>query len=193
MRATPKSLMLVCTVLLAGGIALAQDQAKAPKPAGTPSEEMITQWNDVNGKIVAMAKDFPEDKFDFKVQKDQRTFAQNVLHVAGADYEFMTAIAGKRMGPEIKDIENPSREAYRTKAAVVALIEHATTDGAALIKSQGDARLNETMKNPFANSMAHVSSIWIEAIEHAGEHYGQLVVYYRANGLVPPESRPQPK
>jgi hypothetical protein len=26
-------------------------------------------------------------------------------------------------------------------------------------------------------------------IEHAAEHYGQLVVYYRANGLVPPESR----
>jgi hypothetical protein len=28
-------------------------------------------------------------------------------------------------------------------------------------------------------------------IEHSGEHYGQLVVYYRANNLVPPESRPK--
>ena len=28
-------------------------------------------------------------------------------------------------------------------------------------------------------------------IEHSGEHYGQLVVYYRINGLVPPESRPK--
>ena len=30
-------------------------------------------------------------------------------------------------------------------------------------------------------------------IEHSGEHYGQIVVYYRLNGLVPPESRPKPK
>jgi len=30
-------------------------------------------------------------------------------------------------------------------------------------------------------------------IEHAGEHYGQLVVYYRNNGMVPPESRPKKK
>jgi hypothetical protein len=35
--------------------------------------------------------------------------------------------------------------------------------------------------------------LWAGLLEHAGEHYGQLVVYYRANGLVPPESRQQKK
>jgi len=35
--------------------------------------------------------------------------------------------------------------------------------------------------------------LWIGFLEHAGEHYGQLVVYYRLNGIVPPESRPKPK
>jgi hypothetical protein len=35
----------------------------------------------------------------------------------------------------------------------------------------------------------HVSYIWFSAIEHSAEHFGQLVVYYRANNLVPPESR----
>jgi hypothetical protein len=30
-----------------------------------------------------------------------------------------------------------------------------------------------------------------ELIEHSGEHYGQLVVYYRVNNMVPPESRPK--
>jgi pimeloyl-ACP methyl ester carboxylesterase len=37
--------------------------------------------------------------------------------------------------------------------------------------------------------MAHNSTIWTFAIEHSGEHYGQLVVYYRANNLVPPDTR----
>ena len=34
--------------------------------------------------------------------------------------------------------------------------------------------------------------MWLtELIEHSGEHYGQLVVYYRVSGMVPPESRPK--
>jgi len=37
--------------------------------------------------------------------------------------------------------------------------------------------------------LAHNSTIWTFAIEHSGEHYGQLVVYYRANNMVPPDSR----
>jgi hypothetical protein len=35
----------------------------------------------------------------------------------------------------------------------------------------------------------HNSFAWMFAIEHSAEHYGQLVVYYRANYLVPPDSR----
>jgi hypothetical protein len=43
-------------------------------------------WNSIGNKLIAMAQDFPEHKYDFKVQKDQRTFAQTPLHVAGVDY-----------------------------------------------------------------------------------------------------------
>ena len=32
---------------------------------------------------------------------------------------------------------------------------------------------------------------WLDVLEHSGEHYGLLVAYYRANGVVPPESRPK--
>jgi hypothetical protein len=37
--------------------------------------------------------------------------------------------------------------------------------------------------------MVHNSYTWTFAIEHSGKHYGQLVVYDRANNLVPPDSR----
>ena len=39
---------------------------------------MLDMWNDIGNKLVAMAQDFPEDKYDFKLQKDQRTFAENL-------------------------------------------------------------------------------------------------------------------
>ena len=70
-------------------------------------------------------------------------------------------------------------------------LEQAVADGAALIKQQGDAGLDKT--TPFGwetgRHVVHNSYIWITAIEHSTEHFGQLVVYYRANNLVPPESR----
>jgi len=31
---------------------------------------MLDRWNDIGNKLIAMAKDFPEDKYDFKLQKD---------------------------------------------------------------------------------------------------------------------------
>ena len=42
---------------------------------------------------------------------------------------------------------------------------------------------------PRAAYVFTVREVWITAIEHSTEHFGQLVVYYRANNLVPPESR----
>ena len=43
----------------------------------------------------------------------------------------------------------------------------------------------------FPHQKARVLDIAYGLIEHGGEHYGQLVVYYRLAGLVPPESRPK--
>ena len=137
-----------------------------------------------------MAKDFPEDKFEFKVQKDQRTFAANLLHIVGVDYIFLNSISSTKLGPDFgKDPENPLRTTYATRADVVKLLQQVTADGAALIQQLGDAGLAKEYKYAYANRMAHASySLWSD-LEHAGEHYGQLVVYYRANNLVPPDSR----
>jgi hypothetical protein len=117
-------------------------------------------WNSIGNKLIAMAQDFPKDKYDFKVQKDQRTFAQTLLHVAGVDY-------------------------------LLNLIQQAVADGANLIQQQGDAGLEETTKFPFGNKLVHNSYNWMFVIEDSGEHYGQLVVYYRANNMVPLASRPR--
>lgn len=166
-------------------------QDQAPKPARSRANETQEMWNDVGNRLVTMAKDFPDDKYDFKVQKDQRTFAQNILHAAAVDYEVLSSIAGSKMGPDFgKDVENPSREVYKTKADIVKLIQQAVTDGADLIKKQGDAGLDRTVKYPWSNRLVHNSFLWMIATEHSGEHYGQLVVYYRANNMIPPESRP---
>ncbi len=119
-----------------------------------------------------------------------RTFAEQVLQIAGTNYELISAVKGTKIGPGTED---PPRQTYKTKADVVALLKKSVEDGAALIKEKekGHAGLAQTVKYPYANRMVSCSFIWMEMAEHAGEHYGQLVVYYRLNGIVPPASRPQ--
>ena len=170
--------------------AAAQNQAQAQ--VRSRAEETLEWWNHVGKKLIALAKDFPEDKYDFKVQKDERTFAENLLHVAAVDYDIASRVAGTQVGPDFgKDKHNPSREAYKTKADVVKLLEQAVADGAKVIQEQGDAGIDKTQ--PFGwETGRHVvrnSYIWLTGIEHSTEHFGQLVVYYRANNLVPPESK----
>jgi len=188
----PSSLALVAVTLLAAvGTSLqsqAQTQNQAPSPARSRSDEMLDRWNDIGNKLVAMAKDFPEDKYDFKLQKDQRTFALNLLHAAALDFVLIRRISGSNIGPDFGEGDNPTRDAFKTKAVVVKFVQEAVADGAQVIQQQGDAGLDNTTKF-FGNRMAHNSTIWTFAIEHSGEHYGQLVVYYRANNLVPPDSR----
>src|ERR1700719_1258113 len=176
------------TVLETGLYAQSQPQGQAPLPARSRADEMLDRWNYIGNKLVAMAQDFPEDKYDYKLQKDERTFAQNLLHAAALDFVLIRAVAGSNIGPDFGEGDNPSRDAFKTKADVVKFVQEAVADGAQVIQQQGDAGLDNTSKF-FGNRLAHNSTIWTVAIEHSGEHYGQLVVYYRANNLVPPDSR----
>jgi uncharacterized damage-inducible protein DinB len=165
-------------------------QNQAPRPALSQTDETLEMWKDIGNKLIAMARDFPEDKYDFKLEKDQRTFAENLLHVAAVDYDLMRSLSGSNIGPEFgKNKHNPSRGVYKSKADVVMLIQQAVVDGASLIQQQGDAGLDKVTKYAWGNQLVHNSYTWMSAIEHSGEHYGQLVVYYRANNLVPPDSR----
>ena len=191
---TMKMLFSTATLAVALTTALcAQGNASAktekPEPAGTSSQEILAFWKQINSRLVVMADDFPEDKYSFKAQKDQRTFAENLIHVAEENYRLMSAVKGSPMGPTGgKEIKS---EDYKTKAAVAALMKQMTADGVALLTAQGDAGLNKEVKYPYGNRMIHASAAWLDAIEHSAEHYGQLVVYYRVAGMVPPASRPK--
>ena len=178
----------LAVALLAASIALpAQDKKGAPKPPDPPSKVLLDSWNDIGRKLTAMAEDFPEDKYDFKPTPAQRSFAEQLLHAAGANYYFTNPATGSTA----KVDENPSRDKYKTKADVVAFVKKSFADGAAAIKAKGDNGINDLMVDPFSNQQYRIIDYAYGFIEHSGEHYGQLVGYYRLSGLVPPESRPK--
>lgn len=167
----------------------AQDTKKdaAVKPADSQSKVVLDAWNDIGRKLIAMAEDFPEDKYDYKPTPAQRSFAEQLLHAAGANYFFSDPARGKKMPAE----EDPKRDQYKTKADVVAFVKKSFADGAEAIKAKGDKGMADLLVDPFAHQQMRVLDMAYGFIEHSGEHYGQLVGYYRMAGLVPPESRPK--
>src|SRR5258707_8632187 len=166
-----KMILLVVTMLFAviAAPAAAQDAAKkdaAPKPAKGLSQAVLEQWNDIGRKLTAMAEDLPEDKYDFKPTPAQRSFAEQLLHMAGANYFFINIANGEKPPAQ----EDPSRAKYKTKADVVAFVKKSFADGAAAIKAKGDAGLAGKRVDPSPNQ--HGRGVeWADSLmERCGEH-----------------------
>jgi hypothetical protein len=168
--------VLTCCLLIGSfSSARAQEAAQAKLPA-TPSAAVLANWNDIGNRLITMAKDWPEDQYGYKLTPEVRSFSAVMLHIAGSNYDLLNGITKTKVGDGRND---PPVAEYTTKAEVVAFLTKSVTDGAAEIEKEGDAG---TLKNLY---------LWIGYTEHMGEHYGLLVAYYRANKMIPPESRPK--
>jgi len=156
--------------------ALAISAAAQQKTPPSPAKQISNTFAYVNKNILDMAQDFPAEKYDFRLKPEMRSFGEVMVHVASG----IVYAAKKGRGENVKWDEMDAKD-YKTKAQVVALLQKSITDANATLKSVPDETFTKDL-NP-----------WLSVIEHSGEHYGLLVAYYRANGIVPPASRPQPK
>jgi len=165
--------LAILPALMLGVRVLAQDGHQNAK---TPSQSLLANWNDIGNRLITMAQDWPEDKYTYRPNDKVRTFQQVLLHVAGSNYDLLNHVSGAKMGDGRND---PAISDYQSKDQTVAFLKKSVSDGAAEIQKEGDSGI-----------LAHLD-YWVGYTEHMGEHYGQLVVYYRNNGVVPPESRPK--
>jgi hypothetical protein len=150
--------------------------ALSAQTAPTTAQAVRGHFTSVNRRVLEMAKDFPEDKYDFRLKPEMRSFREVIVHVLSGNVYAAKAGRGEKVKWDELDPKN-----YLTKAAVVALMEKSVADADATLKQIPDETLSKNAEP------------WIEVMEHSAEHYGLLVAYYRANGLVPPASRPRSK
>jgi uncharacterized damage-inducible protein DinB len=189
-----KKLKWLAGLALATGFAVlpavAQDAAKKepPKPAPSPSQAVLEQWNDIGRKLIIIAEDLPEDKYDYKPHADSRTFRGVLLHVSASMYYFTDTAQGKK--PRYPDDPKAADLKINKKEDLVAFVKQCVSDGADVIKAKGDKGLTEAV-NDGGPHLTRLYDLAYGLIEHSGEHYGNLVVYYRINGMIPPESRPK--
>ena len=162
--------------------------AKAPAPAKSASQEALDNWNRIGKKLIDMAEDFPEDKYNYKPTPEVRSFSEILLHAASSHYGFTNSAAGKIL---FNADDDPKPGTFKNKAEIVAFVKKSVADGVEEMKAKGETGMAKEVKHPWSNRIARLTSISNDVVMHGCEHYGNLVVYYRLNKMVPPESRRQ--
>src|SRR5207247_2920073 len=169
-------------VLFIVGFALLLSTPNATAQSGTLNRELLKDWIDMKETLVKLANAMPEDKFAFKTTPAQRDFGQQVLHIAGGNVINLNFLRGKAMPPAI------NRNA-KAKAEIIKAMIDSFDYGEALIKEQTPESMFEVVKtNKFIGPSSRARVIYF-LIGHSWYIYGQMVVYLRLNGGVPPASQ----
>jgi uncharacterized damage-inducible protein DinB len=172
------SVRMVCSVV--AFVALATLTPAAQSTA--VQADLLKDWTAMKDRMAKISDAMPEDKFDYKPTPAQRSFGEQILHVAEANVGLMKALGGKAPAPTL-DTKTKS------KAAILKALADSYDYGTAVINEQNDQSIAEVVKGPsFIGSATRARLVWI-TIGHAWDEYGAMTVYLRLNGIVPPASR----
>ena len=186
MRSIALALTLVLPVLA---------QAPTPPPA-KPELSVLAKTFDgaasyIEGEAVPAADAMPEAKFDFAPStgefKGVRTFAQQVKHIAVVNYEVASAILGEKMPVDAGPAEN-GPAALKSKAEIVQFLKDSFAYAHKAILTISEQNAINPIKAPWGGDTTRVRMASIVE-SHGFDHYGQMVVYLRLNGIIPPASR----
>ena len=156
-----------------------------------PMAATVAQWfTMIQQSFVSLADAMPAEKYGFRPTNgeftDVRTFGEQVKHVACANFAFFNEIE-KREPPSACATGGPSPA--KTKAELVTYLRESFEYAQRVLKTMTSANALEPAGGPYGGQSTRLG-LTTMAVWHASDHYGQLVVYLRMNGIVPPASQP---
>jgi len=149
------------------------------------------QFNKIESDIVSTAQAMPDDKFHFTPEnlqiknsdfKGVRTFAGQIMHLATDNILIWSAITGDSVRADIKDVNGP--KSITTKSEVLKYLKNSFDEGRKAISMVTEKNAMETIH--FRGRNLPRLDLAFYALTHANEHYGQMVVYLRMCGIIPP-------
>ena len=140
----------------------------------TTSMKLINRWEQVCRKLSALGEEFPATKFNVSPVVGTRTVADVLRHVAFWNYYVAETARGRKADDSANELP---KEKFATKSQIMEELNRSA------------AKATEALKKNASGLSPELAETVISFIEHNCEHYGQLVVYARLNGIVPPASR----
>ena len=143
--------------------------------------ELLKDWTELRPVMMAIASAMPEEKFTYKSTPAQRDYGQQIMHVATGNLAYLRFFGGKATAPAF------DRNA-RSKAEILQALAASFDFGDALIREQTDESMLQIVQtNQFLGPSSKARVIYF-LIGHTWDIYGQMAVYLRLNGIVPPRS-----
>jgi len=179
-------------IVLMASLFACEVSAFAQDPGAKPASESATvlaTWSMIEKDFTSAADAMPEDKYSFAPTtgefKGARTFAQQVGHVACANFAFFKEFGGTK--PD-EDCRYNGKESKKNKAELMKYLRDSFQFAdQAIAKLNGQNSLDKVEGN-FGGPSTKLG-ITVLAVWHASDHYGQIVEYLRMNSIVPPASR----
>ena len=164
-----------------------------PALAQTPTipGELLKDWQSQKETMMKIADAMPAEKFSYKSTPAQRSYAEQILHVAGANVELLQLLGAKTKLPfEVVPTDMATFGLKMTdKPAVMKALSDSFDYGEAVMKELGPAAMAEVVQGPrWIGQATRAKMIWY-TMGHTQDIYGQMAVYLRLNGIVPPASR----
>ena len=189
MLGNPGVFVLAAGLLGASPVFAASESAREA-PGLDPTAATVLQWFEmIEQSLIPLAEAMPAEQYDFKPTagafKEARTFGEQLKHVACGNFAFFNEIE-KKTPPEHCESGGPSQA--RTKAEVVAYLRESFTYAKGVLRQMTAANALDAASGPYGGQSTRLGLTTL-AVWHASDHYGQLVMYLRMNGLVPPASQ----
>ena len=168
-----------------GGTPPAPQQAPA---APAPNSQVLTQlrsdWQAQKDMMMKIADAMPEDKFSYRSTPPQRNYGEQIMHVASANVDLLKVLGGSAAAPAF------TAESAKTKADILKALGDSYDYGTALLNELSETTVLEPVKDApsFLGPSSRARILWT-LLAHSMDIYGQMAVYLRLNGIVPPASR----
>jgi uncharacterized damage-inducible protein DinB len=163
-------------------VALAQKGKPATADAGVAA--IRAMWQQQSGYLLRAAEQMPDSDYAFRPVATVRTFGQIIGHVAGSQNLICAAALG-----EPSKSEDEIEKSMTTKAQLVAALR-ASSEYCRRAYAQNDASAAKPT-TVFEEKASRMYALALNST-HDGEHYGNVVTYFRIRGMTPPSSAPAP-
>lgn len=172
-------------------VAAAAQAAKSKDEPRTVAQVLDSSAANMEREFVSAAEAMPEEKYGYAPVsgefKGVRTFAQQVKHVAAVNYILGASILQEKAPADVSGESGP--DSLTTKADILKYLKASFEYAHKAIASVNEKNLLEPIKWPFGDRPSSRLELAGVVTSHGFDHYGQIVVYLRSNGIVPPASR----
>jgi uncharacterized damage-inducible protein DinB len=183
-----KTSLLVLALLVAAPL-LGQSAAPAAAPAAAAMEapksgvraDFLKEWDSLEKKFVALAEAIPQEKYSWRPTPEVRSVSEVFLHVAGGNYGYLSAMGVPLpAGIDRKNFEKSTTD----RAKVVEHLKQSFDLAREAMLKASDADLEKPAK--LYGQPSTQRQVFFAMVTHTPEHLGQMIVYARECGVVPP-------